>query len=120
MTEAHARRQAPDGRPWPPLAVSTVRQKGHANIGVRTGQLLDPLLWEAGKYLIAPRRATWSHPYAAFPSSRDYGKLLGFHRGDPARNRPPRPLLGWSARARDAAAALIQEALEALPRATRD
>ena len=114
MTEAHARRQAPDGRPWPALAASTVAQKGHALIGVRTGALLDPFLWEAGRHLIQPRRATWRHPYGEFPNSRDYGKLLGFHRGDPTRNRPPRPLLGWTARARAEAEALIRAALEAL------
>ena len=118
MIQAHARQQAPDGRPWVALAPSTVRQKGHDQIGVRTGAMLDPLLWLAGKHTVAPRRATWQHPAAA-TGGREKGKILGFHRGDPRRRQPPRPLLGWTARARDVAAALIQEALEALPRATR-
>jgi hypothetical protein len=37
MIRAHARRESPAGAPWGPLRASTVRQEGHAAIGVRTG-----------------------------------------------------------------------------------
>jgi hypothetical protein len=113
MLAAHARRQSPDGRPWPPLAASTARQKGHADPGVRTGAMLDPLLWVAGRHTVGPRRATWQHPAAA-TGGREKGKILGFHRGDPRRRQPPRPLLGWTAQARAEAEELIRAALEAL------
>jgi hypothetical protein len=47
MIRAQARRESPGGTPWAPLKPSTVRQKGHAAIGVRSGGMLDPDRWRA-------------------------------------------------------------------------
>jgi hypothetical protein len=108
LIRCHARQESPDGHPWAALAVSTVRQKGSATIGVRSGRMLDPDRWKSGPRDLEPRRAFYWYPYGESHSGRDYGQAVAFHRGNPRTGQPARPLLGWTARAQEQARALVQ------------
>jgi hypothetical protein len=108
MIRAHARQESPAGTPWAPLRPSTVRQKGHAAIGVRTGGMLDPGRWRTAPRDLEPRRATWIDPYGDLRRGRAYGQAYGFHAGNARTGQPARPLLGWTARAQAEALALVQ------------
>jgi hypothetical protein len=108
---AHARRESPGGTPWTPLRPSTVRQKGHAAIGVRSGGMLDPGRWRTAPRDLEARRATWTYPYGDLRRGRAYGQAYGFHAGNPRTGQPARPLLGGTARAQAEAMTLIRAAL---------
>jgi hypothetical protein len=110
MIRAHARGQSPGGAPWAPLRPSTVRQKGHAAIGVRTGGMLDPDRWRAAPRDMEARRATWIYPYGDLRRGRAYGQAYGFHAGNARTGQPARPLIGWTARAQAETMALIRAA----------
>lgn len=110
MLASHAQKQSPDGRPWAPNAPSTARQKGHAEVGVRSGALLDPETWHAGDRQLDARRVGWIHPHADDRTLR--GKVQGFHHGNPRTGQPARPLIGWTRAAQARAVALIQDALQ--------
>ena len=56
MIRAHARQESPAGVRWAKLAAATVKQKGHATIGVRTGGMLDPDRWRTAPRDLEARR----------------------------------------------------------------
>ncbi len=111
MIRAHARQQSPSGALWAKLAASTVKQKGHATIGVRTGGMLDPDRWRAAPRDLEARRVGWIYPYDDDRRGRAYGQAYGFHAGNPKTGQPARPLIGWTERAKAEAQALIREQL---------
>lgn len=92
--------RAPDLTPWAPIARKTARAKGSDRIGYATGAMIGAL--NAGERSIEPHRATWSYPQGA-----TYARALGFHTG--GNGRPARPLVGWTATARDQVSALLRD-----------
>jgi hypothetical protein len=108
MLDAHAAFRAPDGTPWPALARSTRRRKGHSLIGVHTGRtrITDPDLYRAMPRQILEREAWWYVP-RAHPR---WPQLHGWQNGIPASHVPARRLLGWTRGAQDQARRLIRQA----------
>jgi hypothetical protein len=100
ILEAHVRRRAPEGDPWPALAARTVRRKGHSLIGVHSGRthLLDPLRYLSGDRQITPREAWWS----VSTVDRQIWKIThGWQNGNERNHCPARRLIGWSPAACD-------------------
>ena len=57
MRANHHMQTSPDGPAWAPLSPATVRRKGNAVIGVRSGTLLDPHRWRTAPRDLTPRAA---------------------------------------------------------------
>ena len=97
---------APSGTPWDRNRPATVKQKGFDKPGYRTGGMLDPSSIESAPRDIQAREATWIFPQPRGKRKKEHG----FHHGAPDRNQPGRPLVGWTARAREECRRLIAEA----------
>ena len=104
LLESTAGRHAPDGTPWAELRPSTVRQKGHSLIGLRTGEMLWPGRFEAAPRDVQARLATWQ----LLPVD---GKTLSFHAGNPRTGQVARPIVGWSEGVQADARNLIADAV---------
>jgi len=96
----------PDGVAWPPLAPLTIRRTGPHRTGFLTGAMLSLTRFVPGVTTIHRRRATWGYVHEG-RNSTSWGKAKGFHDGDPANNRPPRPLFGWPQAIQDFARDLL-------------
>ena len=108
MLDAHAAFRTPDDTPWPALARSTTRRKGHTLIGVHTGRthITDPDLDRAMPRQVLKREAWWYVP-------RDHPRwpqLHGGQNGIPESPVPARRLLGWTRGAQDLVKELIRRA----------
>jgi hypothetical protein len=109
MCDAHAASCAPDGTPWPSLARSTIRRKGHAVIGIARGRthITDPNLYRTMPRTIAARAAWWYVPR----SHPRWPQMHGWQNGNPGVIMPARRLLGWTQGAKDLARQLIRAAV---------
>jgi hypothetical protein len=89
------------------LKPSTVKQKGHAVIGLASGRshLTDPATYRDAPRDILPREATWKFPDG---DTRDIAR--GWQLGDGRRGRPARKLVGWTRAALDQADQLLRAA----------
>ena len=96
VRECLARQSGPDGEGWPPLEPATIRAKGHSQIGVRTGRMVDSLNSAGGVTRVDRDRATWE------PRRSLRGQIEGFNN--------LRPLIGWTASARAEARRILAEA----------
>ena len=110
MLTSHRARSSPDGQAWAPLSPATVRRKGHATIGVRSGIFLDPHRWRMAPRTITPRVAAWFYPTTR-PTGD--GHARAFHAGHPLTGSPARPILGWTPAARETCRRLVSEAVRA-------
>ena len=96
-----AKRDPASGKPWPKLSWKTISQKGHADIGSRTGEMLTDAHWRDGTRIIQPRSLSWTW----------VGPIYGryFHAGNDT-GQPPRQLIGWTREALEFAEDVIAEA----------
>ncbi|MBV8607304.1 MAG: hypothetical protein JO034_07570, partial [Singulisphaera sp.] len=113
MLESHGAQRAPDGAPWAPLKAATVRRKGHATIGVRSGIFLDPHRWRMAPRMITPRAAIWYYPTTRPAGDGCDGHARAFHAGHPLTGSPARPILGWTPAAQEVCRRLVAEAARA-------
>jgi len=98
--------QDPEGKPWPPLAKSTIKREREHKIGFVTGAMLNQGRFNPGTTTVEKRKATWGYVHDG-TGSTSHGKAHGFHNGNPRQNRPARPFIGWPATIRN----FIQELL---------
>jgi hypothetical protein len=110
MLASHRAQAAPDGQAWAPLSAATVRQKGHAVIGVRSGVLLNPQRWRTAPRDITSQVATWYYPSTGWKGDGCDGHARAFHAGPPLTGSPARPILGWTLGARETCRRLVAEA----------
>ena len=102
--------QSPSGRAWAKLRTATVGRKGHALIGVESGEMIAAL--DAGDTSIEPTSARWSYPKGA-----TWDRAQGFHNGREGARfnapmiQPARPFIGWTDTAKEYARTLIQASL---------
>lgn len=109
MGRCHLEGTAPSGAPWAKLRSTTIQEKGHDTIGIKTGSMLDPSKFLYGPTNVEAKSAEWS-----YPRGPDFGKAQGFHLGRQGREgrwvQAPRPLIGWTADAKATAQRLVAEA----------
>ncbi|MBV8554444.1 MAG: hypothetical protein JO116_02690 [Planctomycetaceae bacterium] len=113
MRASYRERSSPDGQAWAPLSAATVRQKGHAVIGVRSGVLLDPQRWRTAPRDISSRVAIWYYPSTGQKGDGCDGHARAFPAGHPLTGSPARPILGWTPAARETCRRLVSEAIRA-------
>jgi hypothetical protein len=111
MLGAHEKAESPEGTPWPELAASTVRQKGHATIGYHTGRthLLDPQRWQTAPRDITTRSASWT-----YPNDATRGQAQGWQQGNERNRMPARRIVGWTEHAQEECRRQVAEAIHEL------
>lgn len=74
----------PDGSAWKPLKPATIARKGHDNILVAKGDMMDSITFSSDSLT------------ALITSSDKQGKVAGHQFGNPSKNLPKRAIFGLS------------------------
>lgn len=84
----------PDGKPWEPLALSTIKRKGHERILIRTGKMARDIQVIKGRTAKGSGtvRVNTGAGFAIGVPNTPYAKHHQY--GQPSKNVPARPFLG--------------------------